>query len=399
MEDLAFQKRKYKSRSDILQHHRSKEFDDSEESEVDFEERIGESRDYSSREYNADLSEYGRKQFSKYFNNTSHLEYNTSEIKEPSEPKNTELQRIPGDTLDDIHTKNVKIPAQTSEETWSEQLSENNGIDKFFTDARKEENKKKKEMKYSETKPAYTDISHDTVYHDTFEQNNGYEEIKGLPSPKREDQTGLQQAREECKTKIVSSAETEYVKPENSEAMSSEDKTTLNYSEGDDYSMHSLVKEYRTLRVEETPSAKNRNYGEETLKEKNFDVETKNRLNASLETEDGNVLSNVPVSHTEQASDRGVEVTDTKETIDMKKKVNYNKEKLLATMKAIDNNENIEFLNQGFKNHNVVSRMQITQNLYRGVPTHSKPKRDIIKDIFEDNHIENKVRGTCSKSH
>lgn len=397
VKNLAFQKRKYKSKSDILQHHKPKKFDDS-DSEVDSEEKIDGNENYSPREYKANLSKYGKKQLSKFSNNTTHLEYKALEIKELSESKNAELQKIlPSDTLDD--TINVEIPVQTSRKTSEKQLSEINGVDNSFTDIRKEEYKEEKEEKYLEKEPIYTDVSHDNVYHNIFKLNNAYEEIKSLSDSEREAQNGLQQVHEEYKMRIVSSTETEYIKTEHSKSMSDEDKATLNHSEED--SMHNLMKEYHRLGIEETSSMRNHNDEEETLKANDLNVETKNRLNAILEAEDVNALSeNVHMSHqTEQASNLRTEVMEPKQTDKKKKVINYNKEKLLATMKAIDDNENIEFLNQGFKNHNMVSRMQITQNLYRGIPTHSKPKQDVIKDIFEDNHIDNKVRGTCSKSH
>ncbi|XP_076247144.1 uncharacterized protein LOC143187078 [Calliopsis andreniformis] len=82
-----------------------------------------------------------------------------------------------------------------------------------------------------------------------------------------------------------------------------------------------------------------------------------------------------------------------------KKVINYNKEKLLATMRAIDDNENIEFLNQDYSKHNIASRKQITENLFRGLPTHAKKKQDIIKDIFETSGIRNEAAGSCNKLH
>ncbi|CAL7943273.1 unnamed protein product [Xylocopa violacea] len=62
---------------------------------------------------------------------------------------------------------------------------------------------------------------------------------------------------------------------------------------------------------------------------------------------------------------------------------NYNKEKLLASMKAIDDNENIEFLNQDYAKHNVTDRRHITDNVFENIPTHVKKKQDVIKDIFD----------------
>ena len=78
-------------------------------------------------------------------------------------------------------------------------------------------------------------------------------------------------------------------------------------------------------------------------------------------------------------------------------KLNYSKEKLLAAMKAIDDNENIEFLDHGSRKNSITNRSQITENLYRGLPTHSR-KKEIIRDLFEDGKVE-KSKGGCSKLH
>ena len=79
--------------------------------------------------------------------------------------------------------------------------------------------------------------------------------------------------------------------------------------------------------------------------------------------------------------------------------VSYNKEKLLATMRAIDDNENIEYINKDYDKHNVTSRRQITENLFRGLPTHARRKQDIIKHIFETDGIKKEPAGSCNKSH
>ncbi|KAJ8680880.1 hypothetical protein QAD02_016667 [Eretmocerus hayati] len=60
----------------------------------------------------------------------------------------------------------------------------------------------------------------------------------------------------------------------------------------------------------------------------------------------------------------------------------FDKAKLLAAMKAIDDNENIEYVDQKLKGP--LNRLQITENLYRGVPTHSKRKNIIMKELFDD---------------
>lgn len=82
-------------------------------------------------------------------------------------------------------------------------------------------------------------------------------------------------------------------------------------------------------------------------------------------------------------------------------KINFNKQKLLAAMKAIDNNENIEFIsNQKIRETtNAAARSQVTENLYRGLPTHARRRDDIIKDIFADAKVESKLRSGCSKLH
>lgn len=68
----------------------------------------------------------------------------------------------------------------------------------------------------------------------------------------------------------------------------------------------------------------------------------------------------------------------------------FDKAKLLAAMKAIDDNENIEFVDQKTRRNSGANRLQITQNLYRGIPTHSKKKNDIMKELFADTKIDNK---------
>lgn len=67
----------------------------------------------------------------------------------------------------------------------------------------------------------------------------------------------------------------------------------------------------------------------------------------------------------------------------------FDKAKLLAAMKAIDDNENIEFVDQKTRRNSSANRLHITQNLYRGIPTHSKKKSDIMKELFADAKIGN----------
>ncbi|XP_015112470.1 myosin-J heavy chain [Diachasma alloeum] len=76
----------------------------------------------------------------------------------------------------------------------------------------------------------------------------------------------------------------------------------------------------------------------------------------------------------------------------------FNKERLLAAMKAIDDNENIEFISNQKTNQrgNSSVRSQVTENLYRGLPTHARKRDDIIKDIFSDAKVDNKLRSGCT---
>lgn len=370
--DLVFQKHKSKLR--VLQHYRNKDVYDS-DSEFDSDEKIDTNGDssieYKTNNFQTDLSKYTK--FNKSFNNIAHPEHNALEMREQSvieRLKDVQLQKMSDHILDNLHTENREVSQQSSEKTWPEgqQFLEEVGIENASNDIKKEDDIKGKNEIYLEDKPVYANTSCNKVYRDT---NNECEEMKNLPSPKR---------REAKKS-------------------SPEEESTANFDESN-YPAHNLQleEEYLKSKIEEMPSVIHQS-NEETLNENNFNVKTKNKLNASLEAENVNTLStNVQSHQTEQTISTKAERIDNKQINDKKKVINYDKEKLLATMKAIDDNENIEYLNQGFKNHNT-ARMQITENLYRGLPTHSKPKRDIIKNIFEDNHIEHKVRGTCSKSH
>lgn len=67
----------------------------------------------------------------------------------------------------------------------------------------------------------------------------------------------------------------------------------------------------------------------------------------------------------------------------------FDKAKLLAAIKAIDDNENIEFIDQKARRNSASNRLQITENLYRGIPTHSKKKSDIMKELFSDTKLDN----------
>ncbi|XP_050445178.1 centrosomal protein of 128 kDa isoform X2 [Cataglyphis hispanica] len=352
--DLMFQKHKSKLR--VLQHYRNKDVYDS-DSEFESDEKIDTNGDssieYKTNNFQTDLSKYTK--FNKSFNDIAHLEHNGLEMREQSaieRLKDVQLQKMSDHILDNLHTENREVSQQSLKKIWpkGQQFLEEAEIENSFNDIKKEDYIKGKNEIYLEDK---------------------CEEMKNLPSPKR---------REVKKS-------------------SQEEESTANFDESNCPAHNlQLEEEYLKPRIEETPSVIHQS-NEETLNENNFNVKTKNKLNTSLEAENTNTLStNVQSHQTEQTISTKAERIDNKQINDKKKVINYDKEKLLATMKAIDDNENIEYLNQGFKNHNT-TRMQITENLYRGLPTHSKPKRDIIKNIFEDNHIEHKVRGTCSKSH
>lgn len=137
----------------------------------------------------------------------------------------------------------------------------------------------------------------------------------------------------------------------------------------------------------------------------NYNVETKNKLNkqeVNKELKDADVLlNNIQSLKTDSTHDitSDADVNTTNEISARTKTINYNKEKLLATMRAIDDNENIEFLNQEYGKYNVTSRKQITENLFRGLPTHTKKKQDIIKDIFDTDGFKNESASSCNKLH
>jgi len=364
-EDLTFQKHKYKSKSEVLQHRNNDLYDS--DSDVDSEGKINMNGDssieYKSNDFQTGLPKYAKEQFSKSFN-VAHSEYNTVDIVDMSVGtlKGTQLQRISDNIPNDINIEDTKISQEFSNRISLDkrQLLEINGTDDFPTDIKKKDCTK--EETYLEDKPVCADMLCDKNQHD--KNNAAYEEIKNLSTPERKKvEKDLQQTYER----------------------------EFTISHLDRNNRPDLEKEYPKPKVDKTPSVIP--HSDEEISDKNdVNIETQNKLNIT----DVDVLSNnVHVSQTEQSNS---EMTEVKQASDKKKIINYNKEKLLATMKAIDDNENIEFLSQKFKNHNV-NRMQIMENLHRGLPAHSKPKRDIIRDIFEDNPIENKVRSTCSKSH
>ncbi|KAG5332126.1 LCA5 protein, partial [Acromyrmex heyeri] len=366
MENLTFQN--HKSETKLLHHRKNDLYDSDSEDDVNSEGKINMNGDspieYKSNDFQTSLSKFAKEQFSKSFNGVAYLEHNALDITKQSIGilKDAQLPRISNNTSDDVSLENVEVPQQSSNlnRTWLDkgQLLESNGIDDSSTDMQKEDCIKKEEIRYLEEKSAYADMKCDKVYYDT--DNAVYEEMKNL-----------------------SILERKKVEKDSQEAYGKE--SMINRLDGRIRPMHNLEKECFKLKDE---SSVMRCSDEETSDKPGTNIETQNKLNATLND----------VSRTEQNNGAKREIAQIKQTNEKKRTINYNKEKLLATMKAIDDNENIEFLSQEFKDHNV-NRMQIMENLHRGLPAHSKPKRDIIRDIFEDNPIESKVRGTCSKSH
>ncbi|EZA47474.1 Lebercilin-like protein [Ooceraea biroi] len=384
--DLAFQKHKYKSKLRQLQHHKGKELYNS-SSDIESEERIDANENSSTlQKHNSFQANSSKEQCSRSFNSV-HPNHGSLEIREQSiieKLKDAELPEISDNNLETVSTENIEASQRLSnaKQMWLEEhhfLENNKTVDNSLVQDIKEGDCTNKEAKCSENKIIHTDTLYDKIYHDAFKQDNAHEEMRILSNLERKE-------------------------TEDNPKPACEKESVTNHSNENNHPVYNLGEDYPKTRLEEMPSVIDHNDGD-MLNKSNFNIETKNKLNASSEAEDtkihGALPNNVYASQIEQSNETKDEVTNTKQTADKKRVINYNKEKLLATMKAIDDNENIEFLNQAMKNHSMMNRMQITENLYRGLPTHSRAKRDIIKDIFEDNHIDNnnRTRSTCSKSH
>ncbi|XP_011493835.1 PREDICTED: uncharacterized protein LOC105359057 [Ceratosolen solmsi marchali] len=67
----------------------------------------------------------------------------------------------------------------------------------------------------------------------------------------------------------------------------------------------------------------------------------------------------------------------------------FDKAKLLAAMKAIDDNENVEFINKKIQRNSMINQFKIAENLYSNVPAHSRKKSDIMNEIFSDTKLDN----------
>ncbi|XP_012278215.1 uncharacterized protein LOC105698493 isoform X2 [Orussus abietinus] len=142
--------------------------------------------------------------------------------------------------------------------------------------------------------------------------------------------------------------------------------------------------------------------GTDTSDEKivrNLDEEVRERLDGSGPDSLGKLQGEVQYSVKAKIDEESMLEELKGEVSKDSRTINYNKEKLLAAMKAIDDNENIEFIDQKSRRSISSNRLQITENLYRGLPTHSKKKDDLIKEIFGEGKADNKVRNGCSKLH
>lgn len=390
MKDLAFQRHKYKSKLKLLRYQKSEEPYDS-SSDVESEGKLDTSEDFPTQR----KASFSKEQFSKSLHSLRRKP-DTLEIREQSKSaerlKNAELQKIPDNDFAIVPTENKEASQSqlsSTKGTWPEEhdpVESNEATNSPAQDV-KQEDHANEEGEDLESKIIHTDASNDEMNYNTFKQNNVYEEARISSNLKRKE-AEEDSARQACERQSVKSP---------------------NHSHGDNHPVYNSGKDYYNpkLSTEKIASVIDRGDGE-ALNKTNFNyMETAapNRFSAAsseagdIKT-DGTLSRNAYASRTERSDETKSETASTKQS-DEKKRVmiGYNKEKLLATMRAIDDNENIEYLNQGLKNPSLMNRMQITENLYRGLPTHSKPKREIIKDIFEDNHIDNKVRGSCSKSH
>lgn len=135
-------------------------------------------------------------------------------------------------------------------------------------------------------------------------------------------------------------------------------------------------------------------------------IDKKMTLESKKEEKIGNVKSTNKVVEMKKKSDSyfydfnedtiidDVKVTDAvdQNKIEVEKSKGFDKAKLLAAIKAIDDNENVvtivEQKNQKFNNN----RLQITENLYKGLPSHARKRSEIVKDIFSDFNLKN---STC----
>lgn len=124
----------------------------------------------------------------------------------------------------------------------------------------------------------------------------------------------------------------------------------------------------------------------------NSDLETRNELN-------GQELENAQ-SENDSLCDTLTDTSGTNENNDARVRITkYAKEKLLASMKAIDDNEQIEFSKQGYEKQGMTNRKQMAENMFLDPSMHMKKKQDIIKDIFDTDATKNGPTGSYNKLH
>lgn len=128
-----------------------------------------------------------------------------------------------------------------------------------------------------------------------------------------------------------------------------------------------------------------------TVKSEQKILENFSQINKKTEDLENNVQSDkINILNQKESNDIKSQ-TDQKAVIENSKA--FDKAKLLAAMKAIDDNENIQFIEQKPRRNSGANRLQITENLYRGIPTHSKKKNDIMKELFADTKLDNSSNG------
>ena len=161
-----------------------------------------------------------------------------------------------------------------------------------------------------------------------------------------------------------------------------------------------------SIDVTEIPHAQRNGVINSMLEEEERTETRKNDEKLVIKKPSSNSYEKLPenASRNNQIEENGVknEVDDGRGATADIKLVNFNKQKLLAAMKAIDDNENIEFLTtqkHRAGTEQIRSQTTITENLYRGLPTHARKKDDIFKEIFGDGKTDNKLRAGCKKSH
>lgn len=134
--------------------------------------------------------------------------------------------------------------------------------------------------------------------------------------------------------------------------------------------------------------------GDEVEDGDKFSTKEKERLNLYLESEEKSeekVRKNSRDSKNEKKSE-----SDKKEMKKIAAK-NFDKEKLLAEMKAIDNNDNIEYYDQKSRKNSGNDRSKITENLYRGIPT--QRRNEALASTILNTKLDTKLKSNGMKFH